>query len=579
MKTKKKMRLSLKITMLLPVIVLWIVALVSNLEGVTNIKKVNTTATEIANHYMLRISELSEIQNDTQVLHKMALSHIIATDLETMVELVDSISAQEVKLDRMLEEYKQHMDNSDLEAYEAMLVSYDGIKYEIASLMAVSALGDKETAYSIANGTLAEHVKAMESYISDIVELTNEGAEKSRVSLENVYSIAMSSTLVMVAISVVAFLVALYVVLRMVLRPLSSIAREIKGIVKGIENNNGDLTQRITILSNDEISDIAKAMNLFVEKLQEIMKLIVGNTKRMEVVVSEVRGSVQTSNDNVSELSVVTEELAATMEEVGSSANIINGNVESVRDDAEIIAEKTSRINDYSIEMKNNADKMERDAKDSMTQTSEKVAEILDVLNHAIEDSKSVDQVNSLTNDILGISSQTNLLALNASIEAARAGEAGKGFAVVADEIRQLADSSREAANRIQQINGIVMNAVHNLSDNANNLVEYMQETILPEFGNFVDNGVKYRENATYIQQSMNEFMEMTAELRSAVNEITSSIGTITRAIEDGANGVSGAAEKTQDLVTDMEKINKQMEENKRIALLLEEGTDVFKKY
>ena len=62
-----------------------------------------------------------------------------------------------------------------------------------------------------------------------------------------------------------------------------------------------------------------------------------------------------------------------------------------------------------------------------------KVGNILDVLNKAIEDSKSVDQVNNLTNDILNISSQTNLLALNASIEAARAGEAGKGFAVVAE--------------------------------------------------------------------------------------------------------------------------------------------------
>ena len=123
------------------------------------------------------------------------------------------------------------------------------------------------------------------------------------------------------------------------------------------------------------------------------------------------------------------------------------------------------------------------------------------------------------------------------------------------------------------------MNAVHNLSDNANNLVDYMQDSILPEFENFVDNGVKYQENATYIQRSMNEFTQMTSNLQKAVNEITSSINTITRAIEDGANGVSGAAERTQDLVADMEKINKQMEENKRIALLLQEGTDVFKRY
>ena len=82
-----------------------------------------------------------------------------------------------------------------------------------------------------------------------------------------------------------------------------------------------------------------------------------------------------------------------------------------------IIATKSDDINQFSKEMKANAEKIESDARYNMVQTSEKVGNILDVLNKAIEDSKSVDQVNNLTNDILNISSQTNLLALNASIE------------------------------------------------------------------------------------------------------------------------------------------------------------------
>ena len=117
---------------------------------------------------------------------------------------------------------------------------------------------------------------------------------------------------------------------------------------------------------------------------------------------------------------------------------------------------------------------------------------------HAIEDSNSVNQVDNLTNDILNIASQTNLLALNASIEAARAGDAGKGFAVVASEISQLAAASQEAANNIQSINAIVITAVHNLADNANGLVEYMNEKILQEFQKFVESGGAYHDKATF---------------------------------------------------------------------------------
>ena len=306
------------------------------------------------------------------------------------------------------------------------------------------------------------------------------------------------------------------------------------------------------------------------------MKMNIENSQQLKTVVNEVHENVRISNDSASDLSAVTEELSATMLQIEESANKINQNTESVRSEVEQIASKSDSINTYSKQMKENADRMEADAKATMNETSSKVRDILSVLNDAIKDSSSVEQVNGLTEEILSISSQTNLLALNASIEAARAGEAGKGFAVVADEIRQLADSSRETANSIQEINGIVTNAVHNLAGNANNLVEYVNNSILPEFDKFVQSGVEYKENASYIENVMDEFSVKTDDLKQAVSEIANSINTITCAIEEGANGVSGAAESTQELVENIENINSRMEQNQQIAEKLQNETNIF---
>lgn len=574
-----KKRISIKIIILVPVFVLGIMAVFSNIQAIYNLGKVNTTAVKIADEHMINITELNDIQKEAQAIHRLALSHIIATDLDTLIQLVDSVREEEALLDEYLAVYKESLKALDSSAYEKLVSGYEGLKYEIANLMAYSGNDEKEAAFALANGAIKQYSDEMQNQIDIMAEEAKVDASGASADLTEAYNSAIVINITIIVISILAILAAFYVVFVLVIRKLSVANREIRDIINGIDNEQGDLTKRVSILSNDEIADLGNGINIFMEKLQGIMKLIIENSKKLEEVVNEVQESVRTSNDSASDLSAVTEELSATMQEVGHSATVINQNADAVRNETDTIADKSGNINEYSRQMKKNADKMESDARHNMEETREKVQEILSVLNEAIEESKSVEQVNGLTNDILNISSQTNLLALNASIEAARAGEAGRGFAVVADEIRQLADSSRETANRIQQINGLVTNAVQNLAGNANNLVAYMTESILPEFETFVESGVQYRENATYIESVMNEFHAKTDALKRAVDEIAVSIGTITDAIEEGARGVTGAAESTQVLVEDMENISSRMSQNQEIAAVLQQETNVFKKF
>lgn len=575
---KKQGRFSTKMIILIPVFVIGIISIISSVLAVKNIRKVNENATQIANGYMVCIADLGSIQIETEKIHRLGLSHIVATDLDSMISLVDVIRSEQTVLDEYLSDFEQFIDDSDRENYEAILSNYEGLKYENANLMAYSANGDKEAAYALANGAISEYADKIDQNIMAIQKVVNNNADTAKQQLTKVYKYSLTVSFVTIAVSMASLLFAVFSVLKMVIVPLSKTKNEINEIIDDIDRREGDLTRRVTIMENQEVAAVGSGINLFMGKLQDIFKTIIHNSKRMETVVNEVRESVMTSNSSVSDLSALTEELSATMQEMSDNAALINSNTESVAGEVNQIAERTTEINNYTKEMKGHADSMESAARSNMESTGTKVNEILEVLNRAIEDSNSVNQVNSLTDDILNIASQTNLLALNASIEAARAGDAGRSFAVVATEISQLAAASQEAANRIQQINSVVTQAVHNLADNANGLVQYMNESILPEFEEFVTAGSEYKNKATYIENVMNEFESKTDSLKNTMVEIQRSINTIAHAIEEGAKGVSNAADSTQVLVTDMENISNRMDENFEIATDLKKETAIFTK-
>ncbi len=573
---KSKKRGSIRIAILIPVVVVGIISIISSVAAINNIQKVNRSASVIVNEHMDGIAALSVIKEKTQEIRTLGLSHIVATDFNTMIELIETIKQEEAALEVCLANYSSYIDSDTEAVYQEMISNYDGFKYAVISLVAHSANSKTAEAYACANGEVATYGDALLANIDVLSESIDVAANEARAELTTVYQAALLSSLVTIAISIVAIIACVYVVLTRVVKPIRATEKELRDIIVGIDERRGDLTKRIPVMSNDEIAELAEGINSFMDKLQHIFRTISKSSAKMEIVVNEVFESVNTSNDSVSDLSALTEELSATMQEVSSNAVAINDNADAVRSDVELIAEKSNEMNTYSKEMRDHANEMEKSARENMETTGRKLNEILEILNRAIEESKSVDQVNNLTNDILNISSQTNLLALNASIEAARAGEAGKGFAVVADEIRQLADSSREAANNIQQINGIVTNAVHNLSDNANNLVIYMNDSILPVFEEFVASGAQYKQDAEYIEVIMSDFSGRTEELKNVIGEIANSLNAITSAIDDGAKGVTGVADSTQVLVSDMDNISSRMNENQGIAGDLKQETTIF---
>ena len=565
-KVKGKKKLSTKL-ILIPVFVVGFVSVISSGLSLKNLSKVNDAASQIVDTSMVGTEMLNDIEMETVNIHTLALAHIISTDLSSMIDIVSEVRNHEEKLKQLLDDYNPYVTLETKRNYRIICENYTSLVKECGNVMAYSAAGKNEEAYKTANGSIAKYSNNIEKAISSMREHVNSVTQEERKSLESTYRASVVTCTFTIAISIIALLFVVFAVVTMVIKPLLRTQKEINGIIVNIDNKKGDLTQRVTPINNAEVDAVGKGINVFMTKLQAIFKAVVTNSARMERVVDDVRQSVQTSNSSVSDLSALTEELSATMQDISENASVINTNTDNVAKEVELIAEKTDELTGYTKDMKAHAQSMESVARTNMESTDRKVSEILEVLQKAIEDSNSVKQVNSLTNDILNIASQTNLLALNASIEAARAGEAGRGFAVAA---------SQEAANNIQRINAVVTNSVNNLSDNANGLVSYINDSILPEFERFVESGVEYNDKASFIEGTMTDFKEKTDSLKQSMLEISSSINTISHAINEGVNGVVSAADSTQLIVEDMDNISHKMDENYEIADSLKKETSIF---
>mgnify|MGYP004554067651 FL=1 len=400
------------------------------------------------------------------------------------------------------------------------------------------------------------------TYISELDKLIQADEKEAKVALEQAKTLSNVTIAGSIVFTILIFVIVVLVSVHLLVTPVKKSSKELEDMVAEVNNAAADLTKRISVNQKDEIGSLVEGVNTFIEALQNVIAGIRDSSVHLNSAFAAVTDSVTSVNGNATDISAVMEELSATMEEVSATLANVNERVERAGQGMDRISEQSEHILHYASEMQDRATQLENTAVTNKDTTSTMIQEILSTLQQAIENSKSVEEVNALTDEILNISSQTNLLALNASIEAARAGEAGKGFAVVADEIRVLADSSRETAGNIQQINAKVVTAVEELVKNSENIVTYINENVLKDYDGFVDSGHKYRADADYVNEVMTSFTDSVEYLRQTMNEVVENVNDVSSAVEQGAEGVANAAENTTQLVGEMETIMKEIDDS-----------------
>ena len=572
---KVQSRMSRKV--LIPVVCLVVVALLSSWIGQQNLTSMYRASNEITSVYMEKTAQLNEISDKFKEMEILAYSMCVTKSTNDRASMLEQSAATKEEINGLLDKLDQmSVTEDEKRRVQTIRTYYEGFTDAYQKVTDSIENGNKTQAQEYCNLELFKAANKLSDALNSYIEFYNTDVDTVVANQGNVYKQGIYANLIVVGLIIVMLVASLYTTIFKVVKPIKKTSKELKVIVKDMQSGHADMTKRVTVKGSDEIAELASGMNVFLDTLQEVLGEIATNSNAIQDVVQNVGKSVDTANTNAYDVSAVMEELSATMEEVSSSATTVTDNISNVNDEVISIADDSKAMNDYASTMQERAEQLKQKAVNNQENTSQMIAGIIESLKSAIEESTSVKHVNELTEEILSVSSQTNLLALNASIEAARAGEAGKGFAVVADEIRKLADSTRETANNIQSINAQVTDAVEKLSESANQLVEYIDETIMPDYDSFVKTGEQYRADATYVNSTMDQFEARANSLKEVVIVMKQSVEDISTAIEESAKGIATAAENTNILVENMDKVKAKMETNQQISDKLKAESNRF---
>ncbi|MBO6215812.1 MAG: methyl-accepting chemotaxis protein [Lachnospiraceae bacterium] len=415
-------------------------------------------------------------------------------------------------------------------------------------------------------GVTIEMQKAVEDGIEESYHLYEASIKQGRI-------VSFAALLLFAVIMVIIMILTNSIIAK----PAKQANTQLSEIMEGIRKNEGDLTERITVRSKDEIGTLAGGINIFLEQLQGIITKIKTESEKTQASINQINDELGRSNDDVNNVSAVLEQLSASMEEITATLNNLNEDSNFIIENVSAMNQRTDEGTTIVEEIKERAGAIGRLTDESKQNIVVMIESKRDTLYDAIAESKRVEEIRGLTDDILVIANQTNLLALNASIEAARAGEAGRGFAVVAEEIGALAGNSKETAGNIQEISDNIVSAVTRLTQNAEEIIDFLNNTILPDYDNFAQATETYNNDAENINDFFMDFKNRARELLRIMNSMGEGISGITDAMDESARGVISAAENTGSLVKEIREIHMEAEKSREITSNLQAEVGRFK--
>jgi len=398
--------------------------------------------------------------------------------------------------DGIIERIMALKDNFTFEEEEgipAIIESHDTFKNMLNEMVRIHSSDEWRTDSHLIKTEVGPLVKTIESEITNLIERQNQKSNNMSVVVTNQAKTTISMTSTLMIVSLVFGIAIAFALVRGTTGPLLKITTAMRGIAE----DNGDLTQRLPVTGENELGNLALAFNAFTSKIQDAVAKVAVAAQQLNVAAGEVSETTEKTSANLQIQTSNIEQVATAITEMAASIQEVSRNTQNTADSAKLAKDETERGNNIFATTVNSIEILVRE-----------INKVSEVILSVEEESK---QIGSVLDVITRISEQTNLLALNAAIEAARAGEQGRGFAVVADEVRTLSKGTSDSTKEIQSI-------IERLQAGTKNAVTASEE-VSRQSVDTVTNVEKAASALRSIAEAVNTINNMTLLIASATHE------------------------------------------------------------